>query len=80
MFARVWLPVQGSEASRVYVPVSSVVRRAEMVGVYVVDASGKPTLRQVRLGRATDDSVEVLTGLNAGELVATDPQVAAKVR
>ena len=81
MFARAWLPVQSSgEGSRVYVPIKSIVRRAEMVGVYVVDAKGKPSLRQVRLGRSTEDSIEVLTGLNAGELVATDPQAAAKVR
>ena len=81
MFARAWLPVQGSsEAGRVYVPLKSIVRRAEMVGVYVVDASGKPSLRQVRLGRSTDEAVEVLTGLNIGELVASDPQVAATVR
>ena len=51
-----------------------------MTGVYVVDAKGKAALRQVRLGRATEDSIEVLAGLSAGELVATDPQAAAKAR
>ena len=81
MFARVWLPAQGTTGSgRVFVPAKAIVRRAEMTGVYVVDAKGKPALRQVRLGRATEDSIEVLAGLSAGELVATDPQAAAKVR
>ena len=81
MFARVWLPVQGATgSSRLFVPVKAIVRRAEMTGVYVVDAKGKAALRQVRLGRATEDSIEVLAGLSAGELVATDPQAAVKLR
>lgn len=81
MFARVWLPVPDATGSgRVFVPAKAIVRRAEMTGVYVVDAKGKPALRQVRLGRATEDSFEVLAGLSAGEQVATDPQAAAKAR
>lgn len=81
MFARVWLPVQGATGSgRLFVPVKAIVRRTEMTGVYVVDAKGKATLRQVRLGRAAEDSIEVLAGLSAGELVATDPQAAVKLR
>ena len=81
MFARVWLPVQTANGSgRLFVPAKAIVRRAEMTGVYVVDAKGKAALRQVRLGRATEDSIEVLAGLSAGELVATDPQAAAKAR
>ena len=80
MFARAWLPMQGgNEGRRVFVPVKTVVRRAEMTGVYVVDAKGKPMLRQVRLGRTTEESIEVLAGVEAGELIATDPQAAARV-
>lgn len=81
MFARVWLPVQTATGSgRLFVPAKAIVRRAEMTGVYVVDAKGKAALRQVRLGRATEDSIEVLAGLSAGENVATNPQAAAKAR
>ena len=57
-----------------------VVRRAEMTGVYVLDAQGRPLLRQVRLGRRSGEQVEVLSGLRPGDKVATDPQAAAKVR
>ena len=77
-FARVWLPMQGASTPRLYVPAKAVVRRAEMTGVYVLDAKGHPILRQVRLGRAVDDSVEVLSGVSAGEHVALDPQAAAR--
>jgi multidrug efflux pump subunit AcrA (membrane-fusion protein) len=54
-----------------------------MTGVYVVDAQGRPRLRQVRLGRAapgTAGTVQVLSGLRSGERVALDPQAAAQVR
>ena len=37
-----------------------------------------PLLRQVRLGRSDGDSVEVLSGVSAGERVALDPQAAAR--
>ena len=54
-------------------------RRAELTGLYVLDPAGRPVLRQVRLGRADGDQVEVLSGLRPGERVATDPQAAARV-
>lgn len=83
-FARLWLEVPASgarsESGTVFVAISSVVRRAEMTGLYVLDPNGRPVLRQVRLGRVEDDRVEVLSGLSAGERVVTDPQAAARVR
>jgi multidrug efflux system membrane fusion protein len=80
MFARVWLPSVGAGATqRLFVPASSVMRRAEMHVLYVVDDKGMPTLRLVRLGRMAGDSVEVLSGVSAGERVALDPQAAARL-
>jgi membrane fusion protein, multidrug efflux system len=79
LFARVWLPNAAAAAgARLYVPAAAVVRRAEMTGVYVVDAKGAAVLRQVRLGRAQGDNVEVLSGVSAGDRVALDPQAAAR--
>ena len=79
LFARVWLSEAASEHSpRLFVPAAAVVRRAEVAGVYVVDAQGRAQLRQVRLGRAQGDRVEVLAGVSAGERVALDPQAAAR--
>jgi membrane fusion protein, multidrug efflux system len=86
MFARVWLAAgaAGQTAAkadeRLYVPVASVVRRAEMTGLYVINEQGRPALRQVRLGRVQGERVEILSGAEKGEKVAADPQAAAKVR
>jgi len=83
MFARVWLPAAGDAAAtseRLFVPASAVVRRAELTALYLVDAQGRPALRQVRLGRVQGERVEVLTGVRAGDKVATDPTAAAQVR
>lgn len=79
-FARVWLPVASGSTARFFVPLSALVRRAEVTAVYVLDAGGKPHLRQVRLGRANGDAIEVLAGVADGERVATDPQAAARFR
>lgn len=80
MFARAWLPGAAGDTPRLSVPAKAVVRRAELTGVYVIAADGKPLLRQVRLGPASGEQVEVLAGLAAGERVALDPQAAARVR
>jgi RND family efflux transporter MFP subunit len=83
-FARTWIAAPAEPAAsgraRLYVPAAAVVRRAEMTGLYVLDPKGRPLLRQVRLGPAAGDEVEVLSGVAAGERVALDPQAAARVR
>lgn len=84
MYARLWLPVAagGTGAAGapalLLVPLAAVVRRAELTGVYVLDAAGQPLLRQVRLGRTEGSTVQVLSGLMSGERVVTDPQAAAR--
>ena len=59
------------------VTVSAVVRRTEVTAVFVVAHDGTATLRQIRLGQARADKVEVLAGLSAGERIALDPLSAA---
>lgn len=80
MSARAWMPAEASATARLTVPGQAIVRRAELTAVYVLAADGKPLLRQVRLGPATGDIVEVLAGLAPGERVALDPQAAARMR
>lgn len=62
------------KVKKLMLPSSAVLRRSEVVAVYVVDAKGAVRLRQVRLGEASSDGgVEVLAGVNPGENVALDP-------
>lgn len=71
----------GDEVVRTTVPETAVVRRGAVTGVYVQDAAGRLSLRQVRLGeRQANGEVEVLAGLVQGELVALDAVRAAIVR
>jgi multidrug efflux pump subunit AcrA (membrane-fusion protein) len=72
MFVRAHFTV--GKASKLLIPASAVLRRSEVVAVYVADEKGNVKLRQVRLGETTaDGAVEVLAGLNPGEKVALDP-------
>ena len=72
MFVRAHFVV--GKARKLLIPAKAVVRRSEVVAVYVVDEKGLAKLRQVRLGEASGaNDVEVLVGLNAGESVALDP-------
>ena len=86
MFARLWLRLPlaaagtGTASTTLSVSLKAIVRRAEMTGLYVLDPSGKPVLRQVRLGRVEGERVEILSGLMAGEQVVSDPQTAARTR
>lgn len=62
------------------VPAAAVVYRSEVVGVYVIDDSGWVRLRHVRIGNPLGDGrFAVLSGLEAGEKVALDPQAAVRV-
>ena len=55
------------------IPVSALVRRSEITGVYVLSDDGRLGLRQLRLGPRIGDGVEVVSGLKAGERIAADP-------
>ena len=63
----------GSQADRMVVPGSAVLRRGELTAVYVVAGKGF-ALKAVRLGADHGaDGVEVVAGLMAGDRVALDP-------
>ena len=74
MLVKVALATGGRE--RLLLPRTSLVARAEINAVYVVDADGGVTFRQVRPGNRLGDRVEILAGLDAGEAVALDPVAA----
>lgn len=81
MFARAMLPMAKSGSkSQILVPAKAVIKRSELMAVYVVDKQGRPQLRQVRLGRQQGENIEVFAGLQAGELVALDPIAAVNFK
>lgn len=56
------------------VPERAVVYRSEVIGVYVVDATGVVSLRRIRTGRKlAGENLLVLAGLEEGEQVVLDP-------
>lgn len=72
LFARAHFVI--GSAKKLLVPASTIVRRGELTGLYVLDEQGKPRLRQVRLGeKAAEGQIEILAGLKAGEKVILDP-------
>ena len=69
----------GSTSSLV-IPLQAVAHRSEVTAVYVKDAKGALSFRQVRLGEVLpDNQVEVQAGLSAGDNVVLDPVAAAAV-
>jgi len=72
MYANVLIPlspsaVAGNAGGTVVVPVTALVERDQLTGVYTVSQSGTAMLRWIRTGKRTGDQVEVLSGLGADE-------------
>ncbi len=81
MFARAQLPMTSPKLqNQIYIPLQAVIKRSELIAVYVVDAQGDPQLRQVRIGRKQGDNVEILAGLYSGEKIALSPIAAANFK
>jgi hypothetical protein len=59
----------------VRIPASAVAQRGELSAVYVKQGD-RLLLRQLRLGARVGDEVEVISGLKAGDGVASDPVAA----
>jgi RND family efflux transporter MFP subunit len=76
MFVKVGFVI--GEADRILVPARSLVERSEVTAVYVLDASGRASMRQIRVGDRFGDRVEILSGLATGERIALDPLAAMK--
>ncbi|MDV7188220.1 efflux RND transporter periplasmic adaptor subunit [Lutibacter sp. TH_r2] len=67
MFTSVQFPVAKAVSNSTLIPTSALVKRGELIGVYVVSSSNTALLRWLRLGKTFGDKIEVLSGLNADE-------------
>lgn len=55
------------------IPRTAIVERGQLQGVYVLDQSRIAGLRYITLGKSSAQQVEVLAGLQAGEMLIADP-------
>lgn len=68
MFTTVQFPVEKqTKREMVLVPISAIVNRGQLTGIYTVSQNDTAILRWLRLGRTYGEQVEVLSGLNADE-------------
>lgn len=71
MYGEVLLPGGSSEA--IWIENRGVVRQGQIEGVYVVERNHVANLRLVKLGAASGNQVEVLSGLQNGEIYVLAP-------
>ncbi|HWB25667.1 MAG TPA: efflux RND transporter periplasmic adaptor subunit [Chitinophagaceae bacterium] len=72
MYANVTIPVKNTGViagapSAILVPLSSILHRDELAGIYTVSQNNRAVLRWLRLGKTFGDKVEVLAGLDQNE-------------
>ena len=75
MFVKV--AIETGMADEIVVPVGSVVQRSELNAVYVLTNEKRIQFRAVRLGQVRAEQQIILAGLEAGDIVITDPNQGA---
>jgi multidrug efflux pump subunit AcrA (membrane-fusion protein) len=53
------------------VPVSAIVTRGQLTGIWIADPDGIARLRFVKTGRLLGERIEILSGLSEGDRVVT---------
>jgi multidrug efflux pump subunit AcrA (membrane-fusion protein) len=71
MFARVEVPV--GRMSKMIIPSSAVVYQGQLTALFVLNDQGIARFRLIRLGKISQEGVEVLSGLEAGERFVVEP-------
>ncbi len=71
MFARVAF-ARGSRQA-LLVPSAALVRRGQLLGLFVVDGDGRARLRWIRAGQEAGERTEILSGLDAGQRYLVSP-------
>ena len=67
LYARVLIPQKSR--SILAVPVTAIVQKGQLVGVYVVGEENRTNYRMIRTGKTFGGDIEVLSGLNDGERI-----------
>jgi len=71
LFGRAQFP--RGERTALLIPRTAIVERGQLQGIYVVDQNRIAGLRYITLGKPSAQQVEVLAGLQAGEMLIGDP-------
>ena len=61
------------ERTALMIPHDSVIERGQLQGIYVLDQNRIASLRYITLGKPAEGQVEVLAGLQAGEMLVAKP-------
>jgi len=80
MYAQAGFTVGSRKA--LLIPIQAVIEQAGLNGLYLVDGDGIAHYRQIRLGQTKDGSIEVLAGLQEGDVIAWkgEPQLKTGMR
>ncbi|HEX2965381.1 MAG TPA: efflux RND transporter periplasmic adaptor subunit [Syntrophorhabdaceae bacterium] len=68
-YAKVLVPTGKKEA--ITIPLTAVVQRGQLLGVFAVDKDGIISYRLIKTGRVYGEETEVLSGLDSGEIIIT---------
>lgn len=71
MFSRVIF--SGGEQNQIMIPFSAILHQGQLTGVFRVDADHIARFRLIRTGRASGNSIEVLSGLRSGDRYVVEP-------
>ncbi|MEZ5536929.1 MAG: efflux RND transporter periplasmic adaptor subunit [Thiolinea sp.] len=72
-YAEVYIPGTGQQATMLRIPASAVVMRSGLTMVFIVNEQNETDLRVVRVGERDGDHVTLLTGLQPGQRIITNP-------
>lgn len=72
MYVNVFIPVKGSaikneKVNSVLVPLSSLINKDQLTGLYTISSNNTALLRWVRTGKTFGDKIEILSGLSQSE-------------
>jgi len=71
MIARISIPIETVEKR--LIPVSAVVREGQLTGLFLVDDNQITKFRLIRIGKTSNQSIEVLSGLRDGDRYVVNP-------